>query len=156
MILDSINYENNFVKTIKKITRPCISTCVFGDINIDTKRDDLWHKEVCQKLRLKPYFPLQQKPRYTLMEELISLRFKVIIIAVDKNYLGSSFLGKQIDLDLIKIFEKKGIDVCGENAEYHSVAVDGPIFSKTLSIQEKKICENKNYLYLDFDISYKI
>ena len=89
------------------------------------------------------------------LQHFLDLTFKVIIIAVDKNYLGSSFLGKQIDLDLIKIFEKKGIDVCGENAEYHSVAVDGPVFSKTLSIQEKKICENKNYLYLDFDVSYK-
>jgi diphthamide synthase (EF-2-diphthine--ammonia ligase) len=35
--------------------------------------------------------------------------------------------------------EKNEVDVCGENGEYHTLVVDGPIFSRRIDISETRV-----------------
>lgn len=42
-----------------------------------------------------------------------------------------------------------GIDVCGENGEYHTLAVDGPIFKKPLPFETGESIVQGDYAIID-------
>lgn len=42
--------------------------------------------------------------------------------------LPPSFLGRVLDAGLVEEMQRRGIDVCGENGEYHTIVLDGPLF----------------------------
>ena len=45
--------------------------------------------------------------------------------------------------------ERCGIDRCGENGEYHTLTVDGPIFHKPVAYQTGKILDFGEYFLCD-------
>ena len=42
-----------------------------------------------------------------------------------------------------------GVDVCGENGEYHTLAVDGPIFKMPLEFQTGGVLRFGGYSVID-------
>ena len=42
-----------------------------------------------------------------------------------------------------------GIDICGENGEYHTLAVDGPVFKKPLEYHMGEILDLGDYPVID-------
>ena len=55
--------------------------------------------------------------------------FKAIITCIDGCVLDKTFVGRMIDYDFINDLPD-GVDICGENGEYHSFVFDGPIFKE--------------------------
>ena len=41
-------------------------------------------------------------------------------------------LGTVVDEASIAVMRAAGVDICGENGEYHTLAVDGPVFRRPL------------------------
>ena len=50
-------------------------------------------------------------------------------------------LGKILDEALLEEMAQCGIDVCGENGEYHTLVVDGPIFRSPIQYIAGKILD---------------
>ncbi len=42
----------------------------------------------------------------------------------------------------------KGIDLAGENGEYHTLVLDGPLFSQRIEIKHSAISRKAMYCYL--------
>ena len=49
--------------------------------------------------------------------------------------LPESLLGRYLDAEALQVMERAGIDLCGENGEYHTLAVDGPVFQAPLEFR---------------------
>ena len=49
------------------------------------------------------------------------------------------------DKELIEKIKSKGVDPCGENGEYHTFVVDGPIFDYKIDIKYDKSKIEENY-----------
>ena len=47
--------------------------------------------------------------------------------------------------ELIEKIKSKGVDPCGENGEYHTFVVDGPIFDYKIDIKYDKSKIEENY-----------
>lgn len=62
--------------------------------------------------------------------------FKAIIVSCKADVMGKEFLGRYIDKGLIEELKKRDICPCGEKGEFHTLVVDGPIFSKPIKILE--------------------
>ena len=60
---------------------------------------------------------------------IIDSGFKAIITCIDGSVLDKTFVGRMIDYDFINDLPD-GVDICGENGEYHSFVFDGPIFKE--------------------------
>ena len=58
-------------------------------------------------------------------------------------------LGKFVDEASISVMESAGIDICGENGEYHTLAVDGPVFREPLEFQIGDNIETGDYAVAD-------
>ena len=88
---------------------------------------------------ISPYWHIDE---IEYMREIISLGFKIIICGVAAWGLDESWLGREIDDnvidELIVLNEKYGVDVAFEGGEAETLAIGGPIFKKNIKILKYK------------------
>jgi len=75
-----------------------------------------------------------------------------MIIVINENYMDKKHLGKILDKDLVNEFEEIGIDPNGENGEYHSVVLDGPIFNYPIKVKKQDKLYNKGYWFQEIEL----
>jgi uncharacterized protein (TIGR00290 family) len=134
---DMEKYEDEFKAAVSEFKLKGTDAMVFGDIYLEEHKN--WISRVCNDLNIASVQPLWNSSPLHLMEEFIGLGFKAIIISCKADILGSEFLGRQIDYDLIHQFKDMGICPCGEHGEFHTLVVDGPLFEKRIEILETRI-----------------
>jgi len=145
------NYNDKFEEALKKAKAYGAEACIFGDIDIENHRH--WDEDRCQQAGLSCHLPLWQQNREDLTQEFIQLGFTALVKCIDKEKLPATVLGKPLTIQLIDEFRQYGIDVCGENGEYHTLVVDGPLFSKPIAYQIGKIIEFPHQKAIDLSIS---
>ena len=121
-----------FIDALHAIRKQGITAGVFGDIDFPPHLE--WEEKVCAKADIIPYLPLWEDARPALLHEFIALGYKALIVRVNENKLNRKFLGRIINGEIVGKFQKIGIDPCGENGEYHTLVVGGPIFSRSLPV----------------------
>ncbi|HJJ51219.1 MAG TPA: diphthine--ammonia ligase [Methanocorpusculum sp.] len=100
--------------------------CVYGDIDIEEHRE--WGTARCRSAGIEPYYPLWHRDREENTREVIDLGYQCVIKCVRNADLPQHLLGKVLDHEMVAFMKEKGLDVCGENGEYHTVTLGGPIF----------------------------
>lgn len=101
--------------------------CVFGDIDIEGHRT--WCTARCEAAGLQAIFPLWGEARSALVKELIDAAFTAQFTVIDTKRMQATYLGQQLTHDVVKALDAAGVDVCGENGEYHTFVSDGPLFA---------------------------
>lgn len=142
-LADENNYALAFEEGLQKAKSMGVEAVCFGDIDIEENRK--WEEERCQRVGLQAYFPLWQGGREDIVHELIRLGYQCLIKSIHKELLPQSILGKCLDETIVSIMKSSEIDICGENGEYHTLVVDGPIFTKPLAFQMGEILEMGAY-----------
>lgn len=143
-------YEKVFKEKMSFLENKEINMGIFGDIDIIGHRE--WLLNMFKDTNIEVFHPLWGYDRRTVINEFVDLGFKSIINTVNKEKLSKKYLGRIFDKDLIKELEELGIDACGENGEFHTVVIDGPIFKKPLKLKENKIVEVDKYWMLDLEL----
>ncbi|MDG5471851.1 diphthine--ammonia ligase [Jeotgalibacillus sp. ET6] len=143
-------YESQFLKAADEMKEEGITHGVFGDIDLE---DHLtWVENTCKKADITSYHPLWKMDRHAVLNELIDEGFECLIIVVKKDKLPDSFLGKKITREVINELESYGIDACGEEGEFHTVVVDGPIFSRPVRLRFNGVHEEAGYSFADVSL----
>jgi uncharacterized protein (TIGR00290 family) len=140
-------YEKVFIDQLNKIKAQGIGDGVFGDIDLMPHLK--WVTRVCEKAGITAHEPLWQEDRTALLTEFINLGFIAMIVTINKKHLSRDFLGQIIDFDLIEKMKMAGIDPSGELGEYHTVVIDGPLFSFPINIQSTSYYDYQDYCFLD-------
>lgn len=130
---DGEHYHLAMEKALKEEKAKGAQACVFGDIDILEHRT--WCEDRAEQAGMKALFPLWQMKRESIVIRSIQEGFRSIIKCVNSQYLHSGCLGKELSIELLHVYKKKEFDVCGENGEYHTICVDGPIFQQAVSYQ---------------------
>ena len=144
------DYEEKFISTIQGFKNAGVERGVFGAIDVDIHRE--WVEMACYSASIFPYIPLWKKNRRNLLKELIDEGFRAVITSVKEEVMDRKFLGMMLDMDVIDEVEDLDIDVSGEEGEYHTVVVDGPIFSFPLHLKYGSEVVRDGYRFLDIDI----
>jgi diphthine-ammonia ligase len=96
--------------------------------------------EICHKLGKPLFAPLWRKDQVTLLEDMVHAGFKFMIAGVYAEGFDESWLGKVINERSIRELEgmrdKYRISPSGEGGEIETFVLDGPNFSKVISIDE--------------------
>lgn len=116
--------------------------CAFGDIDIADHRE--WDEARCAAAGLKAFLPLWGCDRRANVYEAVRLGYRCVIKCVRHNVLPETMLGKVLDEALLAEMEQYGIDLCGENGEYHTIVTDGPLFHRRVEL------ENRGTLQLEY------
>ena len=141
-------YEKKYIKTLKIVKEKYgIEAAVFGDIDLQAHRD--WEEKVCEIADLVALLPLWQGERRQLVINMINSGIKAVIVSCNTE-MGEKYLGREITIALIDELESQGIDVCGENGEYHTVVIDCPIFSKPIILPEYSKNTYEDYCFINW------
>jgi diphthamide synthase (EF-2-diphthine--ammonia ligase) len=68
------------------------------------------------------------------------------------THLGPDFLGRIMDEQLLADLEAKGVDVAGENGEYHTLVLDCPLFKAPLEVGAYTKVRHEDYHFLQFEV----
>ena len=140
-------YEEQFLDAMKECKDAGINHGVFGDIDLE---DHLtWIRETCAKVGIEAVHPLWMEPRKSVVKDFVEAGFEAYIVVVNTAMMPSEFIGKKFTTELIDELEALGIDSCGESGEFHTVVVDGPIFSERVPIVFTGQHEHDGYVFLD-------
>lgn len=126
---------------------------MFGDIDLDAHRE--WIERVCAELSIKPILPLWRGDREKLLRRFIELGFEAIVVAVKEEISGLQWLGRKVDEEFLDDAKRVGIDLCGEEGEYHTFVIDGPIFLKRIKVIETEKVKRGERIFLDI-LSYRL
>ncbi|AQQ52030.1 Dph6-related ATP pyrophosphatase [Planococcus lenghuensis] len=141
------NYEEEFKKKLKAFREQGIEMGVYGDIDLEDHKQ--WVENVSEAAGMEAYHPLWQEPRLALLEQLLEEEFEAVITVVDTTRMSEKYLGKTLTAELIKELESLGIDACGEEGEFHTVIVDGPIFVERVPLMFGDVLTVGNHRMLD-------
>lgn len=131
---DMQKYEMEFKEAVSGIKD--IEAMVFGDIYLDEHKN--WVDRVCADLRIIPVEPLWNESTANLIEEFIDLGFKAVVVSCQADKFSKDFVGREVDKSFIKELKTRGICPCGENGEFHTLVVDGPIFKRKIEISRSE------------------
>jgi uncharacterized protein (TIGR00290 family) len=144
-------YREKYRAVLSRLKKEAgIEGIVTGDIWIeDHKR---WNESVCEGLGLKVIMPLWGLARHQILNEVISSGFKCTITCVKQPWFDEGWLGRELDLNCIRDLKvlnmRHGIDLCGENGEYHTMVVDGPVFKEIITISSFSIERRDKVMFL--------
>ncbi len=144
-------YEQIFKKSVSALKHNDIEGMVFGDIYLQEHKD--WIERVCGELGITPLLPLWGMASERVLSDFIEAGFEAVIVSAKSDIFDKKWLGQRIDhtslLDLKKLAEEKGLDVCGEQGEYHTLVVNGPLFRKRLQVTFGNRVQRNGYWFLD-------
>ena len=138
------SYANDFENALLLIKNQGAQMCVFGDIDIQEHFD--WCNDRCISVGLKSSFPLWQFDRKELVHEFIDNGFKALITVINTDKMNEKYIGKVLTQELVNQIEKDGVDICGENGEYHTFVFDGPMFKSAVRFNKNEIIRKQNQI----------
>ena len=139
------DYEANFTAALCRLKATYkLSFAVFGDIDLQPHRE--WEEKVCANAGLTALLPLWQQERESLVKQMMHAGIKAIIVSCNET-LGPDFLGRLIDEDCLTDLKNAGVDVCGENGEFHTLVIDCPLFSTALNVMVKEKIKHEKYWF---------
>ena len=142
------SYERDFKEGLKSlISSTNVDGIVFGDIHLEHCRE--WAERVCGELGTSAIEPLWNRRPEEIILDFIDSGFEAWVISCQADLLDETFVGRRIDKRYLEDVTHKGIDVCGEHGEYHTLVTDGPIFKRRMVLQESQRVLRDGYWFLD-------
>ena len=146
---DVSEYEDVFEEKLREAKKMGATTVIYGDIDIELHRQ--WDIDRATNAGLDYELPLWQADREEVVHEFIDNGFKAVIKKVNLENMNGDFLGKVLDRELIKEIKKTGSDACGENGEYHTFVIDGPLFNSPIELDITGKTFSNGYGILDIN-----
>jgi len=145
---DSSNedYKSKMREVLAKYVDDGVSCVVFGDIFLEEVRKH--REENLSKMGMKGIFPIWRRDTRELAHTFIDLGFSAVITCVDSSVLDKTFIGRAFDESFLSQLPST-VDPCGENGEYHTLVIDGPIFNKRIEIVEAVTINREGFWFLD-------
>jgi diphthine-ammonia ligase len=147
-------FRPSYEKAIQNLKRRGIQTLVTGDI-AEVGGQPNWISECSKAANMNVFHPLWGRDRLELLQNLYSNHFKVIFSCVKNDWLSADWVGKEIDLstieELCRLHERNGIDLCGEQGEFHTLVTDAPQFKKRIQIDSFSQQVTESMAYIDIE-----
>ena len=142
-------YEKVFIDQLRKFNTDGVEVGVYGDIDLEEHRK--WQEKASAAAGMEAYLPLWGRTRREIVAEVVDLGFKAVVVAVNEEKMDRRYLGKVLDRPMMDELEREGIDVAGENGEYHTVIINGPLFQKPLELDVKGIKSHEKHCFLHLE-----
>jgi uncharacterized protein (TIGR00290 family) len=118
----------------------------FGDLFLEDVR--AYRVERLAGTGLEPLFPLWREPTGPLARRMIDAGVEVILTCVDAKKLPRSFAGRRFDHALLDELPPD-VDPCGENGEFHTCVLAGPMLRAPLHALVGEVVEREGFHLAD-------
>jgi len=139
-------YEARMGDAVARAVKDGITHMIFGDLYLADIR--AYREQKLAGSGITPVFPLWEKPTRALARSMIESGLKAYLATVDLKKLPAEFAGRAFDEKLLADLPD-GVDPCGENGEFHTCVVAGPMFSRPLAVKPGERVERDGYAHCD-------
>lgn len=139
-------YEARMSVAMDRAKREEIALVAFGDLFLEDVRQ--YREDRMAPTGIAPLFPLWNRPTGDLSREMIAGGLRAIVTCVNPQVLDPSFAGRQYDAALLDDLPS-GVDPCGERGEFHTCAIEGPMFTEAVPARAGVIVERDGYVFAD-------
>lgn len=122
---DLANYDEKMRETVDHFKKQGVTHFIFGDIFLEDIK--AYRESKLNPLGIELVEPLWGKSSAEVMDEFLKSGIKAKIIITQAEKLDLEFIGKELDQNTVNSFPD-GIDICGENGEYHTFSYAGALF----------------------------
>jgi diphthamide synthase (EF-2-diphthine--ammonia ligase) len=133
-------------EAVARAAQEGITHIIFGDLFLADIR--AYREQKLADTGITPVFPLWQRPTLALAHAMIDSGMEAYLATVDLKKLPAEFAGRKFDWELLADLPD-GVDPCGENGEFHTCVVAGPMFSRRIPVETGERVERDGYAYCD-------
>ncbi len=137
-------YEARIATALEPYRENGVDTVAYGDLFLEDIRQ--YRELMLGKLGMRGLYPIWGSNTHQLAHQFIDLGFKARIVCVDSTQLSSTFVGRWYDEKFLDELPAN-VDHCGENGEFHTFVVDGPLFKMPMPVDigQKYVRDDRFY-----------
>jgi uncharacterized protein (TIGR00290 family) len=139
-------YERAMREAIEDGLKGGATHVAFGDLFLEDIR--AYRIKQLEGSGLKPLFPIWHEPTEPLARRMIDAGVEAVLTCVDPKKLSRSFAGRRFDHAFLDELPE-GVDPCGENGEFHTCVLAGPMFREPLRAAVGEVVEREGFYFAD-------
>ncbi|MCZ7661280.1 MAG: adenine nucleotide alpha hydrolase [Xanthobacteraceae bacterium] len=139
-------YEHAMRQALDEARAHGVTHVIFGDLFLEDVR--AYRERRLAEVGMAGVFPLWRRPTDRLARDMIAGGLETYLATVDLARLPARFAGRRFDETLLADLPE-GVDPCGENGEFHSCVVAGPMFSHRIATRIGETVERDGFAYAD-------
>jgi diphthine-ammonia ligase len=142
------SYEDSYLAALLELKGRGVTGMVFGDIFPAANRD--WGVRMCEAAGLEAVHPIYGLDTQDVMAEFLAAGFEAVIVSGRPDIFSGEQMGMRLGPEFLEWAARQpGLDVCGENGEYHTIVVDGPLFARRIEITDAAPVQVNGHWFLD-------
>ncbi len=139
-------YERAMRRALASALNSGVSHIAFGDLFLEDVR--VYRCKQLEGSGLEPLFPIWHEPTEPLARRMIDAGVEAFLTCVDPKRLSHSFAGRKFDHAFLDDLPE-GVDPCGENGEFHTCVLAGPMFHGSVPAVPREIVERDGFCFAD-------
>jgi uncharacterized protein (TIGR00290 family) len=148
-------FEKSYETSLRRLQEEMGVDCVVtGDI-AEVDGHPNWIRERSRSTGLRVETPLWQRDRNALLRQLLDRGFRARVSCVKTRWLDETWVGRELNdtaIDELRIVrEQTGLDLCGEEGEFHTCVIDGPRFTRGIDIRAYSRRTTESLAYMEID-----
>ena len=139
-------YERAMRAEFESALKEGVTHIAFGDLFLEDVR-----AYRCKQLEgsgLEPLFPIWHEPTEPLARRMIDAGLQAFLTCIDPKRLPRTFAGRQFDHAFLNDLPQD-VDPCGENGEFHTCVIAGPMFRHPVAVVPGEIVERDGFCFAD-------
>jgi len=128
-------YEADFLSALKELKARGAVGVIFGDMFPEGHRE--WGQRMCAAAGLQAHHPLFGWDTHKALKTFLAAGYKAVIVSGRPDMFRLAQMGTPLTEEFLQWAQQQpGLDVSGENGEYHTIVLDGPLFRQRVEIVE--------------------
>jgi uncharacterized protein (TIGR00290 family) len=146
------DYESAFAAglTALRARNAELDHIAFGDLFLEDVRK--YRDRMLTRLGWTGVYPIWSEPTDEMAMHFIRRGYRAHLTCVDTTQLDAKFAGRVFDDALLGDLPA-GVDPCGENGEFHTCVVSGPLFTEPIAVVTgERVLRDGQFQYCDLEI----
>ncbi|MFO7963351.1 MAG: hypothetical protein R6U50_05470 [Desulfobacterales bacterium] len=123
-----------------------IACIAFGDLFLEDVRQ--YRENQLKGTGIDPLFPLWHTTTRELADRMLASGVEAYVSCVDLKKLPAEMVGLRWTRDFLSRLPAE-VDLCGENGEFHTIVVNGPMFEHRIEIEIGDVVHREGFAYAD-------
>lgn len=140
------DYEQAMGAALESAIKSGVTHVAFGDLFLEDVR--AYRCKQLQAVGLEALFPIWQQPTGPLARRMIDAGLEAFLTCIDPKKLPRTFAGRKFDHALLNDLPQD-VDPCGENGEFHTCVLAGPMFRERLRAAVGEVVERDGFCFAD-------
>lgn len=145
-------HRKGYEERITELKALGIDTLITGDI-AEVGANPNWIRECSKPVGMEVLTPLWGRDRRGILEQLFTSGYEIIMSYAKTGWLTRDWVGRRLDsaslAELETLRAQNGLDLCGEDGEYHTLVLDAPCYNERISITSFSIVGTETFHHIE-------